>query len=724
MTISIWRYSHLALAVSSFVFVLIASVTGIILAFEPISNQLQPYAVQNASKISIAETIEALQKEYDEIVLVKMNEHNFLSASIIDKNGKAATFYIHPKTGKKLGNLIEKAPIYKFATNLHRSLFLKSTGRFLVSFFSFLLLLITITGIVLITKRQGGITKLFSKVVNENFEQYYHVIIGRYTFIPIIIITLTGVFLSLEKFSLLPKEKVNHIINFSTISSNKKVAITNFSVFRNTALSELKSIEFPFSEDEEDYFFLKLKNKELIIHQYSGDIISDKNLPLLTIVSNWSLFLHTGRGTIIWSIILMLSCFAILFFIYSGFIMAPRRKKINLPKNKYNKEEAEFIILVGSESGSTFSFAISLYDALITSKKSTFITPLNNYTSYKNAKHYIILTSTYGEGEPPTNAKKFTSLFEKITLQNTIQYSVVGFGSLAYPDYCKFAIEVNTTLSKHTNCLSVLPVYKINNQSFTDFKNWGLQWSRKTKIPLQLKQKVTAQKKQQLFIVIEKGELNHDDTFLILLKPDKKIRFTSGDLLSIIPKEDNIERLYSIGRINNNILLSIKKHEFGVCSNLLFNLKKGAYLNAKVLQNKKFHLPKKSSSVILVANGTGIAPFLGMLQQTNNTTTYLFWGGRTRKSLEIYTPYLKNLPSKHIYITYSKEKDKKYVQNLVALEGDLVIYTLKNKGTIMICGSIAMMNGVLSNLDKITSTELKTSLTELKKAKRIKTDCY
>lgn len=257
MTISIWRYSHLALAVSSFVFVLIASVTGIILAFEPISNQLQPYAVQNASKISIAETIEALQKEYDEIVLVKMNEHNFLSASIIDKNGKAATFYIHPKTGKKLGNLIEKAPIYKFATNLHRSLFLKSTGRFLVSFFSFLLLLITITGVVLITKRQGGITKLFSKVVNENFEQYYHVIIGRYTFIPIIIITLTGVFLSLEKFSLLPKEKVNHIIDFSTISSNKKVAITNFSVFRNTALSELKSIEFPFSKDEEDYFFFK-----------------------------------------------------------------------------------------------------------------------------------------------------------------------------------------------------------------------------------------------------------------------------------------------------------------------------------------------------------------------------------------------------------------------------------------------------------------------------------
>ncbi|MCB0434087.1 MAG: hypothetical protein KDD18_14235, partial [Mangrovimonas sp.] len=43
ITISIWRYSHLALAVSSFVFIILASLTGIILAFQPISEQIKPY---------------------------------------------------------------------------------------------------------------------------------------------------------------------------------------------------------------------------------------------------------------------------------------------------------------------------------------------------------------------------------------------------------------------------------------------------------------------------------------------------------------------------------------------------------------------------------------------------------------------------------------------------------------------------------------------------------
>ena len=52
MTISIWRYSHLALAITASVFILLASVTGIILAFQPISEQLQPYKVEDLKTIS------------------------------------------------------------------------------------------------------------------------------------------------------------------------------------------------------------------------------------------------------------------------------------------------------------------------------------------------------------------------------------------------------------------------------------------------------------------------------------------------------------------------------------------------------------------------------------------------------------------------------------------------------------------------------------------------
>ncbi len=722
MTISIWRYSHLTLAISSFIFILIAAVTGIILAFEPISNQLKPYAV-HTNEITLSQTITSLNKEYKEIITLEVNQHHFVTASVITKNGKNETFYINPITGKKISNVVPKATVYKWTTNLHRSLFLKSTGRFLVGFFSFLLFLIAVTGSILIIKRQGGITQFFTRVIKEDFKQYYHVIIGRFTLIPIILITLTGVYLSLDKFSVLPETNIKHTINLPIITSDKKVSIEEFSIFKNIQLGEVKSIEFPFSGDIEDYFFIKLKTKELIVHQYSGEIVSVENLSWLHILLDWSLLLHTGRGTIIWSIILLFSCVAILFFIYSGFAMTlERKRKSLLPKNKIEKHNAKIIILVGSETGSTFNFAKSLYNALILNNQSVFITHLNKYTGYKKAKHLLILTSTYGEGEPPVNATNFLTLVEDIPPQNAIEYSIIGFGSLAYPDYCKFAIAIDVALKKHTNFIATLPLIKINNQNFLDFKNWANQWSKKTAIDLQLKQEFVKPKKQQKFTLVDKTALNTDGSFLIRLKPTKKIRFTSGDLIAITPKKDTIERLYSVAKIDNDILLSIKKHEFGVCSNLLFNLEMNDILKGRLQKNKGFHFPKNSKNTILIANGTGITPFLGMLNSLS--LTHLFWGGRTKASLKIYTPFLTNLASNNIHIAYSQEQKKQYVQDIVLKERNLIALTLKNNGTIMICGSVSMMNGVLKVLEEISLNQLDVPLSKFQKENKIKTDCY
>jgi sulfite reductase (NADPH) flavoprotein alpha-component len=721
MTISIWRYSHLTLAISSSLFILLAAITGIILAFDPISNQLKPFAIHNLEAQSLSKTVAVLENQYAEVISLKVDDNHFVEASVVTKKGDSKTFYINPFTGKKLGELLEKKPLYKWATNLHRSLFLKSTGRFLVGLFSLLLALITITGSILIIKRQGGIQLFFSKIVKENAEQYYHIIIGRLTFIPIIIITLTGVYLSVEKFSLLPDSTITHAYNYTKKQNKATISPSEFSLFKSIKLSEVKSLEFPFSDDKEDYFFLKTQNKEYIIHQYSGNTISNQKIPFVTILSNWSLLLHTGRGSIIWSILLILSCFALLFFMYSGFAISLKRKKQKgLIKNKTHKDKAEFVILVGSETGSTNAFANSLYTAITEAKRTVYINDLNSYSTYKNLKNLIILTATYGDGEPPVNAVNFVDKIKNNTLNSPINYSVIGFGSLAYSQFCKFAVDIDNTFKNQANYNSILPICKINNQSFATFKNWGIQFNTKTGIKLNLKQQVQKTTKQQTFTVIDKTVLNKDNTFLIRLKPSQKTKFTSGDLLTITPKEDNIQRLYSIGKVQNDILLSIKKHEFGICSNLLFNLKKEILLKAKVQRNKEFHFPSRKKEIILIANGTGIAPYLGEL----NTNSHLFFGLRTSASLELYKPYLKNIEKQNMHIAYSQENNGEYVQDLIAKKERLIASILKNGGTIMICGSVTMMNGVLSVLEKITLKELNIPLNTFEKRKQIKTDCY
>ncbi|BAO74682.1 PepSY domain-containing protein [Winogradskyella sp. PG-2] len=732
MTISIWRYIHLALALVSAIFIFLATITGIILAFEPISNQLQPFSANNDSALSLSVTLETLQNEYDEIVTLTKDDNAFLIASVITKQGKSDTFYINPFTGEKLGNLIKKAPIFEFATNLHRSLFLKSTGRFLVGLFSFFLLLISITGLKLILKRQGGFRRFFSKVVKENFNQYYHVVIGRYALIPIIIITLTGVFLSLEKFDVLPSSQIKH----NTVAANSntaKISIQDFELFKVTTLNEFKSIEFPFSDEEEDYFILKLNDQELYVNQYSGDIISKAEMPLLKVLSNWSMVLHTGQGTIIWSVVLLLTCFAILFFMYSGFAMSLKRKnetsKIN---NIFNKDEAEYIVLVGSETGSTLGLAKQFFEALIADGQFVFIDELNSYTTYKKAKWLVIFTATYGEGDAPANAKNFEKLLQTVSQQQTISYSVVGFGSLMYPEFCKYAIVVDSLLQKHPNFIPNLPLFKINNQSFKALKTWILQWNGSTRRNIKVKAIPTkANKKQQIdFEVIKKSALNIDDTFLLQLRPKFIKKFQSGDLLGFYPEDDGIERLYSIGRVSDIMVLSIKKHEFGICSNQLHNLKPNMMTKAKIKRNLDFHFPTYAKEVVMIANGTGIAPFLGMINQNNtDIKTHLFWGGRTQDSLKIYSEFIdtafkdKTLSSFHI--AYSQEQEERvYVQNLIEEKADFFAQVLKNEGVIMICGAIAMQNRVLEVLNSITLEKLKQPLSVFENNEQLKMDCY
>lgn len=733
MTISIWRYSHLALAISSFIFIALASITGIILAVEPISNQLKPYAIDNSEQITLAETVSALEQHYDEVIMLTVDANGFVSASVVTKNGESKTFYINPRTGEKISSIIEKAPLFKFATNLHRSLFLKSTGRFIIGVIALVLLLMAITGVLLIAKRQGGIQRFFSKTIKENFEQYYHIVIGKYTLIPIIIITLTGIYLSLEKFSVIPKHKTTHTINIASLTASPKINTTDFALFKTITLNTVKSVEFPFSKDVEDFFSIKLLNRELLVNQYTGQIISEKKNTLIATLSRWSFILHTGQGNILWSVILLITCIAILFFIYSGFAMTLKRKKKSpLPHNRYSKDNAEFIILVGSETGSTFNFATTFYNALIANEKTAYISELNHYSTYKKAKHLIIFTATYGDGEAPSNAKHFKKLVHNIPVENTLNYSVVGFGSLVYPKYCKYALMVDAMLQLHPSFIPNSPLCKINNQSFEVFKEWAKQWSKSVGLTLKLSPitNTKSRKKDITFLVKDKSPLNVDHSFLLTLKPTKRTPFTSGDLLAIYPNNDPVKRLYSIGKLNDSIVLSVKKHELGKCSNILYQLKTNDMITATIERNSNFYIPKHAKEVIMIANGTGIAPFLGMINDNKKQIkTHLFWGGRTQESFGMYSQLVDNAFANKtlssIHVAYSRVYDKKiYVQDLLLEQKDFISKAIQNGSVIMLCGSMSMQNAVLQTLEQIITTQLNCSLSTLENSGQLKMDCY
>ncbi|RYY18279.1 MAG: FAD-binding oxidoreductase, partial [Chitinophagaceae bacterium] len=175
MIISVWRYSHLLLAVSSFLLLTLASVTGIILAFEPIADKSQSYYVQGSDTMRLAEVAPVVREQYKDVQKLSVDDNEFVILDWTDTAGVAQKSYIDPRNGKILGAVKEQSAFFNWVTAFHRSLFLKETGRFLVGLSSFLLILIGLSGVVLVIQRQKGILRFFSHIERVNWAQYYHV---------------------------------------------------------------------------------------------------------------------------------------------------------------------------------------------------------------------------------------------------------------------------------------------------------------------------------------------------------------------------------------------------------------------------------------------------------------------------------------------------------------------------------------------------------------------
>ena len=728
MTLSIWRYSHFTLAISSFCFLLVLTLTGIILAFEPIVENVEAQKVSTLNAIFLNEVLEKLDKEYKEVYTLNLDSYNRVKVVVVNKQGIQERIYINPFTGVKIGVPKERNKLFVITTNLHRSLFLKSTGRIIVGFVSFLLVLIGFTGTALLIKRQKKWYHFFTKYINDGSFSYYHSYFGRLTLIPILIIALSGVFLSMERFSLFPNF-LDAQKNEKSVVLNNQVATSNTdNVFEHIPLSTVKRIEFPFSDSKEDYYSVKLKNKELYINQYSGEIMDTFSQNNLGAMYDFSFYLHTGKGNVVWSLVLLACCFSMLFFMYSGIkIYLERRKNRKTFVNKFNKKEAKVLILVGSETGSTHKFAGLLYNAFLKSTKKVYMDTLNNYERFKNVEHIIVMTSTYGDGIAPNSASQFLSKLKKYPIHKSIGYSVLAFGSKAYPKYCSYGELIDTQLNEYENATRLVPLYKVNEQCNNTFRNWCTELGKVLNIEIEIKEEL--EKEKNRFEVIGKTELNTDDTFLLKLKPLETIQFNSGDLLEIkFSGKQVVVRYYSIAKMGNEIYLSIKRHELGLCSSYLSNITIGSKISGFVKENKHFHFPKKAKQVLLIANGTGVAPFLGMLNEIGkNQQVEMILGLRSYSSYQLYQNYIEIAEKLHVLkktdIAYSKE-EQIYIQDIIRNKQEFILNLLEDNGCIMICGSLKMKDEIMKILDAYLLPKINKSTALFENSGQIKIDCY
>ena len=123
MTASIWRTSHLALAIICSLFLLVAAVTGLVLAVDVVREKNQPYKADGFEQIRLSEALPALKEKYPELLQISIDAHGFVKAEGFDAEGNEINTYVHPKTGEILGAPLVQSDFVQWNLALHRSLF-------------------------------------------------------------------------------------------------------------------------------------------------------------------------------------------------------------------------------------------------------------------------------------------------------------------------------------------------------------------------------------------------------------------------------------------------------------------------------------------------------------------------------------------------------------------------------------------------------------------------
>ncbi|MFD2966107.1 PepSY domain-containing protein [Sphingobacterium bambusae] len=733
MTLSLWRYAHLALAIISSLFLCLLSITGVILAVDAVVEKTPGYRVENFDTLNLAQVVPRLREVYPDIIELVVDHNGFVRIDALDEEGNSVNGFVDPNTGKILGYVKPKSAFIQWVTALHRSLFLHETGRVIVGITSFLLLLITCSGFVLIVKRQQGLRQFFAKINKDSFSQYFHVTTGRWSLLPLLLISITGTYLFMARMDFFSRDAFTVESESAAKASAEELPLDRFLVFKNTGLADLEKLEFPFMEgDPEEFFVLKHRKGEQKINQLTGEVFSETRSPYSVVLEKLSLDLHTGRISIWLAVLLGLASLNILFFIYTGFAITYRRTRTRI-KNVYKAEQADIVLLVGSENGSTLFFANQVHKQLLQDGKRAFLAEMNAYRVFPQAEQLLLFTATFGMGDAPTNAHKFLSLLAAHPQQHPIQFSVVGFGSRSYSNFCGYAKQVDTVLAEQVWAERQLPLYCVNDRSPDEFVRWVHAWSAENLLALATAPTLYSPKILGLktLKVIDKTEVSTDNlTFKISLKVRARTSFQSGDLLAIYPTNDSVERFYSIGKRNGHVQLMVKLHEQGLGSSYLYRLQVGDEIRARLMANPHFHFPKKARKVLMIANGTGIAPFLGMISSNaSHTAIHLYAGFRYKNSLsDQYQQFADEAIAKgrlqSFDMAFSREEPAQYVMDLIRRDADFVVDLLRGQGVLMICGALAMQKDVEDLIDQVISVRGGQSLAHYKENGQVLTDCY
>lgn len=739
-----WRTLHSLQGLFSALLFIVIAISGAILSISPVLERSSAI-VPAWEQITVAQLAERVIAHYPGTEQIKRLPSGEVIVYYINEDSPGAVL-VNPITGQGIDQY-QPSPFFRWIKDLHRTFLLGDSGRILAGVIAVLMMLMCVSGTFILARRTGGWRALLQPLKGSG-DHRIHSELARFAVIGLLLSSLTGSYLSAVRFGLLPKAAGNEPSFPAKVLGGTPAAIGSLKTLKNTDLNNLRELVFPYPDDPQDVFSINTDQGAGFIDPATGELLKFAATSPQNQLHNWIVRLHTGEDLWWLSLILGAAAFTVPILSISGIrIWWLRRRRSNHAINNVDKHIADTVILVGSESNTTWGFANELHQQMTAAGHKVHAAKMNLLANeYPKASMLFVLTSTYGDGDAPTSANMFMERLKHFTKTDGLSFAVLGFGDQQFSHFCQFAVDVDKALDA-IRLARLEAVTLIDRQSTEQFNQWGKRIAALTNVPLELTHNPTPFARFTLELV------DRTDFGVAIQAPTSILRFASstnkkrvlkflenrkkplpdfdaGDLVGVFPPNEPFPRYYSLASSSKEGLIEIcvRKQPHGLCSGYLHNLQVGDHIQGFIQHNLDFRPTQGNIPIILIGAGTGIAPLAGFIKKNNaRQPMYLYWGGRNPEHDFLYQSelnhYLKDQRLTGLNTAFSRTQERAYVQDKIVEDAANVREIIEKGAQILVCGGREMASGVKQAINNI-AMPLDIDVDKLKRDGRYLEDIY
>ena len=733
-----WKAIHRWVGLTVGTLGVLLGVTGAILAIDPVQQAWQaPAAPGDLSVATLVERVTRTVPGVEEIRHVPSGAIVVFSFA----GDQPEASYVDPADGRVLGAW-QPSGLPRWVKNLHRSLLLGDAGRWGSAGIALAMGLVCVSAGVLLLRRMGGWRRLAARV-RGSLAQRIHVVTGRVVLAVLCLTSLTALTMSASTLGLIALDTRTEPEVVSVVSGKPALPGAQLVTLQRLAVQDLRKLSFPATTDPEDTWNVATAQGQGWIDRYSGEMLAWQDTTVAQQIYDLAVVLHTGEAAWPWALVLALVGASVLLFWLSGVVIwRHARGQVPHITGSTPLAQADVLIFVASEGGSTWGFAQTLQDALSQGGHRVHTSALENFGTTAATRQVFVLASTYGEGQAPAHASHALEHIAKLSA-SAVPVTVLGFGDRQFPAFCAFAEALERTL-RAQGWPAMLPLECIHQQSGQQFARWGVALAEALSEPLVLEHVPRVPPTAALTLISRQdypGTTGQATAILRFAWPAQSLgarlrghglaRFAAGDLVGIVPPGSAVPRYYSLASGWEDGFLEICVRQFpgGLCSTHLLGLQPGGVVQAFIRSNPGFALPRTRRPVLLIGAGTGVAPLAGFIRRNDSRRPmHLYFGGRDPARDFFFSTDIQRWLGEGrlstLQTVFSRVPEGGgYVQDALRRDAERLRDWVTQGAILRVCGSRAMAQGVAKTLDAALAP-LQLSVAKLKAKERYAEDVF